>query len=394
MSLPAVGESAAACPGGKINLLGLPHRKLQQLLLGWGAKPLHAGQLMKWIHHRDRHGFAELTDLPRTVRDRLQASAEVRELSVLGERQSADGTRKWLLQTQGGDAIETVFIPEAARGTLCVSSQVGCALNCSFCSTGRQGFSGNLTAGDLVAQVRLAQRLLRPVYPERRQPVTNVVLMGMGEPLLNLDAVMDAVAVLQDDLGYGISRRRLTISTAGLIPGIYRLAGMAEVALAISLHAPDDRLRDQLMPINRKYPIAQLLAACRHYLQGQPRGSTITIEYILIDQVNSLPEHAVRLARLLSDLPCKVNLIPFNPYPGSGYQRPSEAAVQAFRNLLNRAGLVSTIRSTRGDDIQAACGQLTGTVRVIGAGRTSHIPLASSASGPPDLSRQVRTPGW
>lgn len=364
MSRPAVAAMPdPAVQAEKTNLLGLPHPKLTELLLGWGARPFHATQIMKWVHHRGHDSFQDMTDLPKSLRAQLSARMQIQELQIISDQLSRDGTRKWLLGTQGGSAVETVFIPEPSRGTLCISSQVGCALNCSFCSTGRQGFNRNLTAAEMVAQVRMAERLLRPLYPERKKVVTNVVLMGMGEPLLNFDAVMDATEVLLADLGYGISRRRLTISTAGVVPGIRRMAGKTDVALAISLHAPNDELRGQLLPVNRKYPISELLDACRHYLRSLPERNTITIEYTLIDQVNCLPEHAGQLAKLLRSLPCKINLIPFNPFPGSGFKRPGNLAIRAFQRRLTEAGLVSTVRRPRGDDIQAACGQLTGSVQ-------------------------------
>ena len=266
------------------------------------------------------------------------------------------------MRAAGGSAVEMVFIPESKRGTLCVSSQVGCALDCKFCATGKQGFNSNLTAAEIVGQVRIAVQKLAEVYPERDRTVTNVVLMGMGEPLLNFDSVAAAVALMMDDMGYGISKRRVTISTAGVVPGIYRLAEVTDASLAISLHAPNDELRNELVPINRRYPIAELLSACRTYAGNLGEKRTVTIEYTLLDGVNDQPEHAAELAELLRDFPCKINLIPFNPFPGSGFRRPAAAAVKAFQQRLDNARLSVTIRTTRGDDIDAACGQLVGNV--------------------------------
>lgn len=368
--------AAKTAPDARLNLLGLPQDRLQALLSDWGAKPFHAAQLMKWLHHRWHDDFTGMTDLPGALRERLQAETEIREPRILSARRAADGTRKWLLEVPGGSAMETVFIPEAARGTLCISTQVGCALNCDFCCTGRQGFHRNLSAGEMVAQVRMAERLLREHHPERKKAITNVVMMGMGEPLLNFDAVMDAIAVLLSDLGYGISKRRMTISTAGVAPAIRRLAGRTDVALAVSLHAPNDELRSRLVPLNRKYPLAELLDACRHYLASLPERSTITIEYTLLDRVNCLPEHAEQLVQLLRDLPCKINLIPCNPFPGSDYRRPHNIALRAFQRRLTEAGFAATLRKTRGDDIQAACGQLTGAVRDKTRRQASYIARA------------------
>ena len=346
----------------KVNLLGLTQRQLGTLLEEFGEKPYRARQIMKWIHHRYLDDFQQMSDISKKLRDRFDAMAEVREPEIISERISADGTRKWLVRTLSGSAVETVFIPEEGRGTLCVSSQVGCALDCSFCSTGKQGFNSNLTAGEIVGQVRLAQKALQNAYPDRKRIVTNVVLMGMGEPLLNFDNVIAAVEIMMDDLGYGISKRKVTISTAGVVPGIYKMKETTDVSLAISLHAPTDELRDQLVPINRKYPIAELLKACRHYAGNLGDKRTITIEYTLMHRINDQPEHAAQLAVLLKDFPCKINLIPFNPFPGSGYKRPSQFAVRAFQDRLAKAGYTVIVRTTRGDDINAACGQLVGEV--------------------------------
>ena len=346
----------------KLNLLGATKAELELFLASLGEKPFRAGQLMKWMHHRYLDDFEAMSDISKSLRDRLAEVAEIREPEVILEKVSEDGTRKWLVRAESGSAIETVFIPEDGRGTLCVSSQVGCALDCKFCSTGKQGFNSNLTAAEIIGQLRIAIRTLALVYPDRNRVVTNVVMMGMGEPLLNFDNVIAAVALMMDDLGYGISKRKVTISTAGVVPAIYKLAETTDASLAISLHAPNDELRNQLVPINRKYNIAELLAACRRYAENFGEKRTVTIEYTLLDGVNDRPAHAQELAVLLADFPCKINLIPFNPFPGSGYKRPSMMAVRGFQDRLVKAGHSVTVRTTRGQDIQAACGQLVGDV--------------------------------
>lgn len=345
-----------------VNLLGLPRAGLEALFAEWGERPFRAVQIMKWLHHRGVDDFDRMTDLSRALRERLAAEAVVRMPEVVHEHVSADGTRKWLMGLEDGQRIEVVFIPEKDRGTLCVSSQVGCALDCSFCATGKQGFNRNLSAAEIVGQVRQAARRLEGVITDRERAITNIVLMGMGEPLLNYDAVVAAMDVLLDDLGYGISKRRLTLSTAGVAPMIRELAEVTDVALAISLHAPDDALRDQLVPINRRYPIAELLDAVKVYLQRLGDWRSVTIEYTLIDGVNDSIEQAEALAVLLAELRerSKINLIPFNPFPGSGYRRPSETRVRAFQTHLLARGYATMLRTTRGDDIDAACGQLAG----------------------------------
>ena len=346
----------------RVDYLGLDRGGWGELLAGWGEKPYRAGQIMKWLHHRDARGFAEMTDLSAGLRERLAASGSLAEPEVTEERQSEDGTRKWLMRAQSGSLFETVFIPEAGRGTLCVSSQVGCALDCSFCATGKQGFNSDLTAGEIIGQLRVASRRLAELYPDRARPITNVVLMGMGEPLLNVRNVIPATTLMMDDLGYGISRRRVTISTAGVVPGIEELCERSLASLALSLHAPDDALRSELVPLNRKYPLAELLPACRRYAQRQGAKGTVTIEYTLIDGVNDSLAQAKSLARLLRALPCKINLIPFNPFPGTAYRRPPAAVIRRFQDSLIAAGYAVTARITRGEDIQAACGQLAGRV--------------------------------
>ncbi|MEX1237315.1 MAG: 23S rRNA (adenine(2503)-C(2))-methyltransferase RlmN [Pseudomonadales bacterium] len=347
----------------RLNFLGLTKAQWEALLVELGEKPYRAGQLMKWIHHRLVDDIDEMSDISKALRQQLSELGEVKEPEVVSEQVSADGTRKWLVRSLSGSLVETVFIPEEGRGTLCVSSQVGCALDCSFCSTGKQGFNSNLTAAEIIGQLRLALRALEKIYPERVRTVTNVVMMGMGEPLLNFDNVTAAVSIMMDDLGYGISKRKVTISTAGVVPAIYKLAETTDASLAISLHAPNDELRDQLVPINRKYKIAELLAACRRYAENFGEKRTVTIEYTLLSGVNDQPEHAGQLARLLSDFPCKINLIPFNPFPDSGYQRPGMMAIRGFQERLVKEGLSVTVRTTRGQDIAAACGQLVGEVQ-------------------------------
>jgi 23S rRNA (adenine2503-C2)-methyltransferase len=352
---------------GKVNLLGLARRELEEFIASLGAKPFRARQLMKWIYRQGESDFEKMTDLAKDFRARLAEVAEVRPPEVITVQASADGTRKWLLHMPGAtgmeQAVEMVFIPEPGRGTLCISSQVGCALDCSFCSTAQQGFNRNLTTAEIVGQVWLAQRELRGAAPsDGERVITNVVFMGMGEPLANYRNVVPAMNIFLDDLGYDLSRRRVTLSTSGLVPQIYRLAEECNVALAVSLHAPNDRLRDQLVPINRRYPIAELLEACWHYLEKQ-NGRNITFEYTMLDGVNDGQEHALELARLLRGREAKVNLIPFNTFPGTRYRRSPAPAIARFRDLLQRQGVIATIRRTRGDDIDAACGQLVGRVR-------------------------------
>jgi 23S rRNA (adenine2503-C2)-methyltransferase len=341
-----------------INLLDLDRQGLQDFFAALGEKPFRGQQVMQWIHQYGIDDFGAMTNLSKSLRARLADSACIRGPSIKQDQQAADGTRKWLFELADGSGIETVFIPEEDRGTLCVSSQAGCGLNCTFCSTAHQGFNRNLGTAEIVGQIWLASRLLGS-RPNGERRITNVVFMGMGEPLLNFEAVTGAVRVMLDDLAYGLSRRRVTVSTAGLVPMIDRLREECPVSLAVSLHAPDDALRTEIMPINRKYPIAELLAACRRYVEGDPRRR-ITFEYIMLDGVNDSPEHARRLVRLLRDVPSKVNLIPFNPFPQGRYRRSSPEAIDAFRQVLYEAGLTTITRRTRGDDIDAACGQLAG----------------------------------
>ena len=357
----------------RTNLLGLPRRELTDFVAQLGSQPFRARQLMGWIYKRGTDSFADMTDLAKDFRARLALASEVRAPDIVAVQRSADSTCKWLLKADASQAFEMVFIPEPDRGTLCISSQVGCALDCSFCATAQQGYNRNLTTAEIVGQVWLAARELRQEAErvatgtaagsggrDERQ-VTNVVLMGMGEPLANFRNVVPALHIFLDDFGFDLSRRRVTLSTSGLVPQIYRLAEETNVALAVSLHAPDDALRNELVPINRKHPIAELLQACWHYLDEQ-NGRSVTFEYVMLDGVNDSPAQARALARLLKGHPAKVNLIPFNPFPGTRYRRSPAQVIQRFRDELLQRGLLATIRRTRGEDIDAACGQLAGRV--------------------------------
>ena len=341
----------------KPNLLDLDRKELEGFFLDRGEKVFRASQIMKWIYERGVTDFADMTNLSKDLRSGLRDSASIRLPEVVADQVSADGSRKWLLRFTDGNCIETVFIPEAERGTLCVSSQVGCMLNCSFCSTAQQGFNRNLTTGEIIAQVWVAARALGSRADSNRV-ISNVVMMGMGEPLLNYDNVVRAMQIMLDDFGFGLSKRRITLSTAGIVPAIRQLREDCDVSLAVSLHAPDDALRNELVPLNRKYPIRELLAACRDYVgEGRRR---VTFEYVLLDSVNDSDAHARELIRALEGVPAKVNLIPFNPFPDTCYRRSPRARVDRFFELLNRAGIVTITRKTRGDDIDAACGQLAG----------------------------------
>lgn len=353
----------AAIAAGKVNLLGLSRAKMEQFLVDIGEKPFRAQQILKWIHHAGVADFDAMTNIGKPLRAKLQQLAEIRPPEIVSQKDSVDGTRKWAIRVDGGNLVETVLIPvEGHRGTLCVSSQVGCSLDCSFCSTGKQGFQRDLTAAEIIGQVWLAIKSYDGFIAKDRV-VTNVVMMGMGEPLLNFDNVVDAMSLMMDDFGYGISKRRVTLSTSGVVPAIDKLGEVSDVSLAVSLHAPNDQLRDELVPINRRYPIAELLAACQRYLDRQTdTHRVITIEYTLIAGVNDALEQARELAVLLRQLPCKINLIPFNPFPNSDYRRPSKTAITGFWEELTKAGYVVTVRTTRGDDIDAACGQLVGQV--------------------------------
>lgn len=347
----------------KTNLLGLSAEKLVAFFADIGEKPFRAKQVMKWIHQHGVDDFEQMTNLAKPLRQRLSELAEIRAPEVLSQHDSADGTRKWLINVTGGSSVEMVFIPEKDRGTLCVSSQVGCSLDCSFCATGKQGFNRDLTAAEIIGQLWIAAKSFDSLSPSADRVVSNVVMMGMGEPLLNFDNVVDAMQLMLDDNAYGLSKRRVTLSTSGVVPALEQLGDITDVSLAISLHAPNDALRDQLVPINKKYPIAQLLDSAQRYLQKMPDiHRKITIEYTLIDKVNDRDEHARELAALLKDVPCKINLIPFNAFPLSDYRTVTKVALNRFRDILHGAGHIVTVRSTRGDDIAAACGQLAGVV--------------------------------
>jgi 23S rRNA (adenine2503-C2)-methyltransferase len=345
----------------RVNLLGLPRTELEQFVADrLGAKPFRARQLMKWIYRRGAADFGTMSDLAKDFRVQLESVARISVPEIVTQQVSNDGTRKWMLRMEEAQGIETVYIPEPNRGTLCISSQVGCAMDCSFCATGQQGFNRNLSVAEIVGQVWLANRELSAARPDGRA-ITNIVFMGMGEPLANYRNVVPAMRIFLDDLGYDLSRRRVTLSTSGLVPQIYKLAEECNVALAVSLHAPNDALRDQLVPINRRHPIAELLAACWHYIERQ-NGRSITFEYVMLEGVNDAPAHARELARLMRGRPAKLNLIPFNIFPGTKYRRSPAAAIVRFRDILNDLGVIATIRRTRGDDIDAACGQLAGRV--------------------------------
>jgi 23S rRNA (adenine2503-C2)-methyltransferase len=356
-----------------------------------GEKRFRATQLFRWIHQKGEADFSAMSDLAKSLREKLAGAAAVAPLAVVSEQASTDGTIKWLFDVGGGNAVESVFIPEDDRGTLCVSSQAGCAVGCRFCSTGHQGFSRNLTTGEIVAQLWFAEHHLRKrlnLAPGERA-ITNVVMMGMGEPLQNYSALVPALRVMLDDHGYGLSRRRVTVSTSGVVPMIDRLREDCPVALAVSLHAPDDALRDSLVPLNRKYPIAELLEACNRYLERAPRDF-ITFEYCMLDGVNDTPAHAEALVQISCKVSCKFNLIPFNPFPESGLTRSPRDRVTAFARVLQDAGVVTTVRKTRGDDIAAACGQLAGEVqdRTNVAERMTRAPIQihrkTPSSNPPE----------
>jgi len=367
-----------------VNLLGFDLQGLAAYCEQLGEKRFRATQLFRWIHQKGAADFDQMSDLAKSLRDKLRDRAVIRGLPVISEHVSSDGTIKWLFDVGAGNAVEAVFIPEFGdeapargavaagaqggaitldRGTLCVSSQAGCAVGCRFCSTGHQGFSRNLDTGEILAQLWFAEHSLRKRFKTDERVISNVVMMGMGEPLQNYSALVPALKAMLDDHGYGLSRRRVTVSTSGVVPMIDRLREDCPVALAVSLHAPNDPLRDQLVPLNKKYPIAELLEACKRYLEKAPRDF-ITFEYCMLDQVNDTPEHARELVALVKNkVPCKLNLIPFNPFPASGLTRSSNARVQAFAEVLIQAGIVTTVRKTRGDDIDAACGQLAGEVQ-------------------------------
>lgn len=347
----------------RINLLDLDMQKLTAYCVKLGEKPFRAKQLLRWIHHNGVDCFESMTDIAKSLRQKLQTQAEIRSPVISSDRISDDGTRKWLLDVGAGNVIETVFIPETHRGTLCISSQAGCAVNCYFCSTGKQGFSRNLETAEIIGQLRMAEHTLRNTHhAQNERAISNVVMMGMGEPLLNFENVVSAMRIMLDDYAYGLSRRRVTLSTSGVVPMMDRLAHELPVALAVSLHAPNDALRDHLVPLNKKYPLNELLAACERYLKYAPRDF-ITFEYCMLDQVNDHDTDAMALVQLVKNIPCKINLIPFNPFPNASLRRSPNERIQAFARVIQNAGIVTTVRKTRGDDIDAACGQLAGEVK-------------------------------
>lgn len=345
-----------------INLLGYDQAQLKEWLLTNGEQAFRAKQIVKWIHQGGVSDFSEMTDLSKALRQKLASIAKIQGPECISEHIASDETRKWLFRVEGGSAIETVYIPEPDRATLCISSQVGCSLNCRFCHTAQQGFQRNLTAAEIIGQLwHVVHTLRREGCLKGERVITNVVFMGMGEPLLNFDNVVAAIRLMLDDFAYGLSKRRVTVSTSGVVPGIEALARVTDVALALSLHAPNDPLRTALMPLNKKYPIAAVLAACKRYLGDEPRRR-ITMEYVMLAGVNDQPKHACELVEILKDIPSKVNLIPFNPFVGTDYQRSDPTTIARFQKIVMEAGIVATLRKTRGDDIDAACGQLAGKV--------------------------------
>lgn len=344
----------------RVNLLDFDRQGLGAFFIAIGEKAFRASQVLQWIYQGGVDNFDDMTNLSKGLREKLKQQAEIRTPEIVTQQLSDDGTIKWLLRVDSGNCIETVFIPEADRGTLCVSSQVGCALECSFCSTAQQGFNRNLSTAEIIGQLWVANKAMQ-CMPRNQRVISNVVLMGMGEPLLNFDNVVRAINLMMDDHAYGLSKRRVTISTSGVIPALQRLKQVSDVSLAVSLHAPTDELRDQLVPLNKKYPIKQLLAACKEYVAGAARRK-VTFEYVMLEGVNDSPEQARQLVKVLQGVPAKVNLIPFNPFPGTHYRVSSRARIDKFRDILMQAGLITVTRKTRGDDIDAACGQLAGKV--------------------------------
>ena len=372
--MSATAPSVTAAPPSPINLFGLDREELRARCAEMGEKPWRADQVMQWIYRRGKDSFDDMSNLSKDLRVRLKDHFVIRTPELVTEQVSQDGTRKWVLRLDGGNAIETVYIPEADRATLCISSQVGCAMDCSFCSTGQQGLNRNMTTAEIIAQVWFAGRTLGGDFQNERV-ISNIVLMGMGETLANYNAVIPAIRILLDDFGFGLSKRRVTVSTSGLVPFMDRLHDDVDTALAVSLHAPNDALRNELVPINRKYPIAELLDACRRYVAGKDRKTHIVYEYVMLDGVNDKPEHARQLAKLLGGMPAKVNLIPFNPFPGAPYQRSKPEVIAAFLKILRDRKVFATTRKTRGDDIDAACGQLVGQVQSKQKNRLRGIPV-------------------
>ncbi|EKN5093196.1 bifunctional tRNA (adenosine(37)-C2)-methyltransferase TrmG/ribosomal RNA large subunit methyltransferase RlmN [Yersinia enterocolitica] len=354
---------ATAAPAtSKINLLDLNRQQMREFFAEMGEKPFRADQVMKWMYHYCYDDFEQMTDINKGLRSKLQRVAEIRAPEVAQEQRSTDGTIKWAIKV-GDQQVETVYIPEGERATLCVSSQVGCALECKFCSTAQQGFNRNLRVSEIIGQVWRAAKIIGSLKSTGTRPITNVVMMGMGEPLLNLNNVVPAMDIMMDDFGFGLSKRRVTLSTSGVVPALDKLGDMIDVALAISLHAPTDDIRDEIVPINRKYNIETFLAAVRRYLaKSNANGGRVTVEYVMLDHINDSTEQAHQLAECLKDTPCKINLIPWNPFPGAPYGRSSNSRVDRFSKVLMEYGFTTIVRKTRGDDIDAACGQLAGEV--------------------------------
>ena len=344
------------------NLMGMPHQDLEQYFSVVGEKSFRATQIMKWTHQQGVTDYEQMTNLSKSLRDWLNENAQMKMPEMVSEEISTDGTRKWLLRVDEKNAVETVYIPEDDRATLCVSSQVGCVLDCTFCATARQGFAGNLSSAQIIVQLWFAEHRLRKQLDKSRV-ISNVVFMGMGEPLANFDNVVKAIQIMMDDNAYGLGKRKVTVSTSGLVPKIDKLREALDVSLAVSLHAPNDEIRNQLVPLNRRYPISELMAACSRFLQDKNRKHSVTFEYVMLDQVNDQPKHAEQLAKVIQALPSKVNLIPFNAFPNSGYKRSTDQAIEAFRDILQAAGITTITRRPRGEDIAAACGQLAGDIK-------------------------------
>ncbi|AHG19035.1 ribosomal RNA large subunit methyltransferase N [Chania multitudinisentens RB-25] len=360
--LAELSEQAEQSATAKINLLDLNRQQLREFFAKMGEKPFRADQVMKWMYHYCCDDFEQMTDINKGLRNKLQSVAEIRAPEVVEEQRSADGTIKWAIKV-GDQQVETVYIPEADRATLCVSSQVGCALECKFCSTAQQGFNRNLRVSEIIGQVWRAAKIIGALKVTGQRPITNVVMMGMGEPLLNLNNVVPAMEIMLDDFGFGLSKRRVTLSTSGVVPALDKLGEMIDVALAISLHAPNDKIRDEIVPINRKYNIETFLAAVRRYLEkSNANQGRVTVEYVMLDHINDSTDDAHQLAAVLKDTPCKINLIPWNPFPGAPYGRSSNSRVDRFSKVLMEYGFTTIVRKTRGDDIDAACGQLAGEV--------------------------------
>lgn len=364
----------------KVNLAGLSLPHMQSFFIELGEKPFRATQVMRWIHQRGLTEIDQMTDVSKALRDKLSRLAEIKFPRIINEYHSSDGCLKWIVEVTSGSHIETVYIPESGRGTLCISSQAGCSLDCSFCATGKQGFNSNLSVAEIIGQLWWANCKLGGFGSNSNRPITNVVMMGMGEPLLNFDNVMDAVSIMMNDLAYGLSKRKVTISTSGVVPAIKKLKDFTDASLAISLHAPNDELRSKLMPINKKYPINELLDAVGDYMKSLPDKRVPMIEYILIAGVNDHRQHARDLAALLANFPCKINLIPFNPFSLSDYKKPSNSVISNFRKILQHAGFTATVRVTRADDIGGACGQLVGNV-VDATRRSSRYKIGREISG-------------